>query len=346
LNKYTSDLSNQEQDLAIFLEALGVKLPKPAPERADGYAVISLGPLAAWVFKSQDGRTVLLGYRYKGKIYPLSIHFLFGENPILFGHSVLLLESYKNDKTIVTVLRKALGQFFNHTENQILKNLEPSWENICLTGHYDNRIAWDAKPTLSIVVKTCLETIGEVPTIPLFPSVYPYDNPYIENLLEVGLPELSDSKRVLVLGTGSGIDAACIALKYKIPVDATDINPMAVANTHVTARRCGVGRYISAYTSDCFNEIGKKFDTIFFEAPLATENINETDSNRYDVEGAVLRRVLSDLPNHLLPGGRMFLMSQPDLSPYVGAKKFYIKTLRYFEPKSSVAIHEIRLEKF
>ena len=159
-------------------------------------------------------------------------------------------------------------------------------------------------------------------------------------------PELSDSKRVLVLGSGSGLDAVCIAMKYKVLVDATDINPMAVANTRAAARRCGVERHVRPYASDAFENIREKFDMIFFEAPLATDEKDQTDANRYDFEGAVLRKVLAGLPDHLLPEGRMYLMSRPDLSPYANLNGVYIKTRRQFEPKGRVAIHEIRLKDF
>jgi SAM-dependent methyltransferase len=333
-------MSLQEQDLKLFLDTLGVKLPGPAPERPDGNVVIALGPLAASVFNSKDGRTALLGYRFQGTIFPLSIHFLSGENETLFGHSTLLLDSYAGGGAILPVLRKAMELFFSHDGGSILRNLEPAWENVTLKGQVDRRIEWHMKPTLDTVVKTCMEALGEVPDIPLFPSVYSYNNPYVENLLDVGLPELSASKRILVLGSGSGLDAACIAMKYKIPVDATDINPMSVANTIVAARRCGVEHLVNGYVSDAFDAIHEKFDTIFFEAPLATEEI-KTDANRYDVEGKVLRTVLSGLPDHLLPGGRMYLMSRPDLSLYVNTDGLCVKTRRQFEPLSRVAIHEI-----
>jgi SAM-dependent methyltransferase len=338
------NMSLQEQDLALFLDTLGVKFPGPAPNRADGHVVIALNPVAASVFNSKDGKTVLLGYRYQGTIFPLSIHFLSGEHETLFGHSTLLLDSYSGGGAILPILRKATELFFSHNGSSILRNLEPAWENVSLKGQVDRRIEWHMKPTLDVAVKTCMEALGEVPDIPLFPSVYSYNNPYVENLLEVGLPELSASRRVLVLGSGSGLDAACIAMKYKVAVDATDINPIAIANTKVAARRCGVEHLVRCYVSDAFDNIHEKFDTIFFEAPLATEEI-KTDANRYDVEGKVLHRVLSGLPDHLLPGGRMYLMSRADLSLYVNTHRLCVKTRRQFEPLSRVAIHEISLEK-
>jgi hypothetical protein len=96
--------------------------------------------------------------------------------------------------------------------------------------------------------------------------------------------------------------------------------------------------------SDAFDNIHEKFDTIFFEAPLATDE-KKADANRYDMEGALLRRVLRGLPDLLLPGGKMYLMSCPDFSPYVNLIGLCVKTRRQFEPLNRVAIHEISLEK-
>jgi hypothetical protein len=339
-------LSLQEQDLALFLETLGAQLPKADPGRSDGYVVMTLGQRAAAIFKSKDDKTALLGYRHHGTIFPLSIHYLTGDSEILFGHSTLLLNAYSGDTTILPTLQKAMERFFAQEGAGVLRRLDPSWADAVLKGHVDSRILWDMKPTIRVAVDACMESLGKVPELPLFPSVYSYNNPYIENLLEVGLPELFASKRALVLGTGSGLDAVCIAMKYKIPVDATDINPVAAANTNAVARRCGVERYVRAYTSDAFKEIYGSFDTIFFEAPLATDKNDVADINRYDFEGTLLRRVLSELPNHLLPKGRMYLMSCPDISSYVNSSAVFTHTRRNFKAQSDVAIHEIRLERF
>ena len=81
-----------------------------------------------------------------------------------------------------------------------------------------------------------------------------------------------------------------------------------------------------------------------FEAPLATDNPEEIDPNRYDRGGKLLREVLAGIPGHLNPGGRIFLMSRPDLAPYLPRRDLQWKVLRRFEAKSSVAIHEIRCE--
>jgi methylase of polypeptide subunit release factors len=147
-----------------------------------------------------------------------------------------------------------------------------------------------------------------------------------------------------VLGAGAGLEAACIALNYEILTDATDINPVAVANTMATARRLGVEHLIRAWVSDGFKDIEGKYDAIIFEAPLATREIAQNNANLYDGEGKLLRAVLADLPRHLNPSGRMYLMSHPDLSPYISAGTLCSKSRRRFKAKSSVAIHEIWLD--
>ena len=179
--------------------------------------------------------------------------------------------------------------------------------------------------------------------IPLFPSVYYYNNPYDQNLLEAALPELDGCNDILVLGSGAGLEAVCVALKYGIRVDATDINPVAIANTVAASRRTGTEGLVHAWVSDGLKQMTKKYDAVLFEAPLATEDAQVRDPNRYDIGGKLLREVLSALPEHLNTGGRMYLMSCPDLSPFFPENGMQWKVLRRFEAKSSVAIHRIWL---
>ncbi len=344
MNEVLADSSLQEKDLILFLNSLGIELPALEPHLSDEYIVTRLGQPAASVFESKDGRAILLSYRYEGYAYPLSILFLTGDKDILFGHSTLLLDSYANNKNAVYRLRSAIREFFSQDAPQLLAALEPAWMNVDIKGLTDLRIGWNMKPTLKVAVDLFEALFGAVPEIPLFPSVYSYNNPYVENLLEIGLPELTGCKNVLVLGTGAGLDAVCIALKYNVPVDATDINPVAVANTRATARRIGVENLVHAWVSDGFNDINALYDAIFFEAPLAIEEIAPQDPNRYDFGGKLLRKVLADLPAHLNRGGRMYLMSCPDLSPHIQAKEIRSKARRSFVAKSSVAIHEVWVE--
>jgi Methyltransferase small domain len=341
---FLSDFSDAGQDVSLFLNALEVELPASDPKQPDDYAVIRLNPRAASWLDTKDGKAVLLAYRCAGTIYPVSIFFLGGEEGTLFCHSNLLLDGYAGDEHIASRLRGITQEFFAREADDLLNALEPSWANAPLTGQMDCRILWNMKPASKIAVDLFMAAFGRVLDLPLFPTVYSYNNPYLENLLEVAFPDLKSCDRVLVLGVGAGLEAACIALKHNICVDATDINPIAIANTLATARRAGVDHLVHAWVSDGFKNVRGKYDAILFTAPLAMAEPCPKDRNRYDVCGMLLREVLAVLPLHLSPNGRLYLMSHPDLSPYDPNHWIRSKARKYFKAKSSVAIHEIWLE--
>jgi hypothetical protein len=337
-------LSVQEKDLGLFLDSLGAKVPRDDPALPDEYIVIRLDPYAASFFEAFDNKAALLAYRIRGRVFPLSMVFLKGSGEFLFCHSTLLLDSYARENWMVPLLRNAVQEFFSRDAENLLGSLDPSWTNAPLKGQLDCRIAWNVKPEMKIVTDLFLEKLGEVCEIPLFPSVYYYNNPYDQNLLEAALPDLDGCNNVLVLGTGAGLEAVCVALKYGIPIDATDINPVAVANTVVACKRTGTEHLVHVWAADGLKQVIKKYDAILFEAPLATEDAQIKDANRYDVGGKLLKEILCDLPSRLNEGGRMYLMSRPDLSPYFPANGLQWRALRCFEAKSSVAIHKIWYE--
>jgi len=339
-----SDSLVAEQDLSLFLNALEVELPAGNPKHPDEYIVIPLNPRAVSWLDTKDGKAVLLAYRCAGIIYPVSIFFLGGDEETLFCHSTLLLDAYAGGEQILSRLRGITQEFFSRDADDLLGALEPSWANATLKGQVDRRIIWNMKPTLEIAVDLFTAAFGQVLDLPLFPTVYSYNNPYLENLLEVAFPDLKSCDRVLVLGAGAGLEAACIALKHNICVDATDINPIAIANTLATARRVGVDHLVHAWVSDGFKNVRGKYDAILFTAPLAMAEPCPKDRNRYDFCGMLLREVLATLPLHLSPNGRLYLMSRPDLSPYGSTHRLRSKARKYFKAKSSVAIHEIWLE--
>ena len=337
-------LSVPERDLQLFLDSLGVTLPSVDMAIIDDYIVIQLDVLAAALFEANNNKAVLLAYRIQGRVFPILIVFLRGSEEIQFCHSTLLLDSYEQGNGTASLLRKVTDTFFSNDINKMLEILEPSWTNTPLYGQLDCGIFWDTKPEMNIVTDLFLETLGNVCTIPLFPSVFYYNNLYDQNLLEAALFKLDDCKDVLVLGTGAGLEAVCIALKYGICVDATDINPVAIANTIAACRRTGTDHLVHAWVSDGWMEVRKTYDAILFEAPLATNSVKAEDPNRYDFDGKLLRKVLRGLPSHLKTGGRMYLMSRPDLSPYLPVSGLQWKVLRYFEAENSLAIHKIWVE--
>ena len=323
-------LSTQEKDLQLFLDGLSLKLPPVDPTLPDDYMVVPLDPSAASVFEATDDKAVLLAYRTRGSVFPLSLVFLRGQQQALFCHSTLLLDAYEQGNGMVLLLRRAIENFFSREADCLLGAMEPAWTEADLTGQLDCRIYWNIQPQIPIVTDLLKEKRGRICDIPLFPTVYYYNNPYEQNLLEESLARLKGSEDVLVLGTGAGLEAICVAMKYGIHVDATDINPLAVANTIAASRRTGTDHLVKAWVSDGLAEINKAYDVILFEAPLATDHTQTKDPNRFDREGRLLKEVLSGLPMHLKSGGRMYLMSHPDLSPYLPDNGLQWKVLRHF----------------
>jgi hypothetical protein len=334
-------LSIQERDLLLFLNSLGIHLPPVDPRLEDDYLVMKLPSLTASLFNANDNKAVLLAYRVQGTVFPISIVFLKGYAEILFCHSTLLLDSYSQGDGIGPTLRKATQNFFSMETNHLLEAMDPSWINAPLDGQRDCRIIWNVIPDMDVVVDLFMEKFGRIREIPVFPSVYYYNNPYEQNIIEAALPELDGCRDVLILGTGAGLEAVCVALKYGIHVDAIDINPIAVANTISAGRRTGTEHLIHAWVSNGLKHVRKMYDAILFEAPLATDQKELNDPNRYDQGGNLLRKVLSDLPSHIRKNGRMYLMSCADISPYVPKNGLKWEVIRHFEAKSHVAIHKI-----
>jgi len=60
---------------------------------------------------------------------------------------------------------------------------------------------------------------------------------------------------------------------------------------------------VRAWVSDGFKQVNDKYDAILFEAPLATNDLNVKDPNRYDLGGKLLKEVLDALPSHLNKAG-------------------------------------------
>ncbi|MGA2934133.1 MAG: HemK2/MTQ2 family protein methyltransferase [Methanomicrobiales archaeon] len=125
-------------------------------------------------------------------------------------------------------------------------------------------------------------------------------------LLEAALDELKPSDRVLDLGTGSGYIARHLVGKAAIII-ATDVNPHACR----MASSDGVG----VARADLTAGLRGHFDLILFNPPyLPTkpgERIDDWLEEALDGgEGGrdVIRRLLSDLPRILAPGGRLLLV--------------------------------------
>jgi protein-L-isoaspartate O-methyltransferase len=271
--------------------------------------VTPLNDLSAKTFRARNNQSVLLSYEIAGKTYPLSIFFIESET-LKFGHSTLLLPEYSQSE-ILPMLQDAARRFFAKPEEELLSSLHSDWTHLPLTSLVDRRIFWDQE-----LSKDCTpeveESVGLNP-VPVLPSVYHFNNPYFKHLLEVSMPDIQEGQRVLVMGCGVGLDAVVVARKTKTVVDAVDINPLAVLNTSITAARAGLSRYINTWQSDVFSLIHEKYDAIIFNAPLVVSARPDQDTNRFDYNGRLLSRFLTDFPAYLQKSGRVYLMSHPDI---------------------------------
>jgi len=316
-SKFVMKRGSQESELRFFFETLGVKFPLAGRSLENGYFAIDLPEQAGIIFNAYENRSVLLCFESNGIKYPISIFFITNGDKKNFGHSTMLLDIYEDDPSPRHHLQEATRTFFAQDPDVLLKLLCPEWTTIELSGSSDQRIFWQLQPSLDFLTDFMTETFAGVPTLPLFPSVYHYNNPYLKHLLMVAFEEIKSEESVLIMGCGAGIEAAFLAAKNKMIINAVDINPIAVANTKVSAWRTHTEELVNVWVSDAFSNVKEKYDVILFNAPLAIGTQDVNDENRFDREGKFLQKILTSLPDYLKINGRVLLMSHRDFSPYL-----------------------------
>ena len=113
--------------------------------------------------------------------------------------------------------------------------------------------------------------------------------------------------RVLDMGTGTGVGAV-FAARRADRVLAVDINPAAVRCARLNARLHGLEHKIEVRQSDLFEALPReRFDVVLFNPPY----LKGTPRDAF--EGAlfspdVIARFLTQLPTHLEPNGRAYLL--------------------------------------
>ncbi|MDY6769740.1 MAG: HemK2/MTQ2 family protein methyltransferase [Candidatus Nanohaloarchaea archaeon] len=119
-----------------------------------------------------------------------------------------------------------------------------------------------------------------------------------------------DGKRVLDMGTGSGIIAAAAA-RHGAAVTAADIDPAAVAAARERAADEDVD--ITAVRSDLFEVVDGDYDIIAFNPPYVPADGGDVDGEARSWAGgedgrAVTDRFIEAAPAHLAPGGTVLLL--------------------------------------
>lgn len=148
----------------------------------------------------------------------------------------------------------------------------------------------------------------------------------VENVLQLArITTGLEAPRVLDLCTGSGCIAAAIAHHLKrATVYATDKSAAAAEVARRNVERLGLGDRVHVEVGDLFEAVSRlvdaqPFDLIVANPPyIATDQIAQLDRSVRDYEpvealdGGVdgldmHRRILSEAPQRLVPGGRIFL---------------------------------------
>ena len=148
----------------------------------------------------------------------------------------------------------------------------------------------------------------------------------VENVLQLArITEGLEAPRVLDLCTGSGCIAAAIAHHLKrATVYATDKSAAAAAVARRNVERLGLSDRVQVEVGDLFEPVSRlvdaqPFDLIVANPPyIASDQIAQLDRSVRDYEPIealdggidgldVHRRILSEAPQRLMPGGRIFL---------------------------------------
>lgn len=127
-------------------------------------------------------------------------------------------------------------------------------------------------------------------------------------------------KKVLDMGTGTGILALLAAQLGAASVVATDNNSNAVANARLNVERLGLSNIIEIRgPANLFDSVqGEFFDVILFNAPwIQGKPQTLYDTASYDPGYQVLDGFLTSAPKHLAPGG-IILLQYSDISQRKG----------------------------
>jgi tRNA1(Val) A37 N6-methylase TrmN6 len=126
---------------------------------------------------------------------------------------------------------------------------------------------------------------------------------------------LVEGKRVLEIGTGTGLVSLCCLQAGASRVVATDINPQAVANANYNARGLELDsrfetRLVPKYRPGAYSVIGpqERFDLILSNPPWQ-DGVPDSIGKYayYDPGFGLLRSLLAGLRDHLEPGGKALL---------------------------------------
>ncbi len=146
--------------------------------------------------------------------------------------------------------------------------------------------------------------------------------PETEELVDLALALFPSEQSVRALDLGTGTGAVALALAAERPawkVDAVDRSEEALALARENAESCGLRSRVGFGRSDWFSEVRDAYDLVVSNPPYLTEAelaSAEPEVREHDPRAALvapedgladLRRILTDAPRFLRPGGWVLL---------------------------------------
>ena len=145
-----------------------------------------------------------------------------------------------------------------------------------------------------------------------------------------------DHRKILVIGTGVGLDAIALAKLTGAKVTATDISKQALVVAQLNAKIHEMENKVKYIQSDLLDSVTTQFDLIIFNAPRAVtheifkeagvpnekalkaiETLQDSPNYLFDMHGTLFKKLMKDLPEHTTKDGKLLIMTDEHIGVHV-----------------------------